>query len=225
MDVQLGQDQAAVEQLLNEMAKNPSNALIVFQKNAILGKVKTRLAGTVGDQKALEIYAFLTKKTFEHINQTPEIEVFVYFSDTLEEKSAAESSISYKHCLQTGFDLGERMKHAFREVFQLNYTKVAIIGTDCPNINRDILEDAFNTLDNSDVVIGPAKDGGYYLLGMSRFMENVFDNIPWSTSAVLQTTTKRLIENNVPFQYLTFLSDIDTEEDWLDFIKTIPSEK
>jgi rSAM/selenodomain-associated transferase 1 len=207
------------------MQKNSLDALIVFQKNPKLGKVKTRLAATVGNHRALEIYEFLIEKTFSQINKTRrEIDVFVYYSDFLPDVQEYESSHSLCGFVQKGTDLGDRMKNAFSDIFALGYQKILILGTDCPTIQSEIIEEAFRGLEKVQVVVGPASDGGYYLLGMNRLIEDLFVDIPWSTPEVLSISSQSLLGEKIPFLLLPELSDIDTEEDWLNYINLIPKE-
>lgn len=193
-------------------------ALIVFQKNIVKGKVKTRLAQSLGEEKTLQIYQFLVDKTFREVNKiTPE--VYVFFSDFL-----PGNHFEPKHHLriQKGEDLGEKMKLAFEEVFALGYNRAVIIGTDCPEITAEILNQAFDLLDRTDLVVGPAKDGGYYLLGMKTNHFFLFREIPWSTSHVFSRTLEKAESNGLNYSILPKLSDIDREEDWNKFITQNP---
>lgn len=216
-------DQAVVAQLPKFMEKTNGQALIVFQKNPVLGKVKTRLAATMGDEKALDIYHYLLKKTYFQVNKIEETTVFVYYSDYLEAPSETMSSVIIKNRVQQGNHLGERMKNAFQEVFEEGFNKIAIIGTDCPDITASIIREAFAKLASFPIVFGPAKDGGYYLLAMNRIENSLFEDIPWSTSEVLKISTERLKEKNIPYQLLPILSDIDNEEDWNAYKRLIPN--
>ncbi len=192
------------------------NNIIIFIKNPVLGKVKTRLAATVGDQKALEIYQRLldvTRKTVTKVNA----KYHLFYSDVIEMVDDWDIQDFDKY-LQQGDDLGERMSAAFRNIFLQNdesvLQKVVIIGSDCPALTPDILEMAFTILGESDVVVGPTFDGGYYLLGMKEYHPALFENISWSTDAVYQETNdkSRLLQLNIAD--LPTLSDIDNEADW-----------
>ena len=191
---------------------NNENALIVFQKNAVLGKVKSRLAATIGEEKALEIYKSLLLHTFGEINKLKGIDTSIFYSDFIEFDSESAYKAEYKE-IQVGGDLGERMSNAFRKLFQEGYKKVVIIGTDCPEIQSSDIDAAFRSLEKNEVCIGPALDGGYYLLGMRRFHECLFQNIPWSSSEVTAKTKEILISRQISFDLLKTLRDIDTEED------------
>jgi len=134
-------------------------AINIFQKNAQLGKVKTRLAKDVGNEKALEIYEFLTTYTHDFLQQIP-VDKFLYYSDYIDDKTSLPPN--YYKCVQSGADLGERMFHAFHNVFKKGYQAVVIIGTDCYEMNETHLLQAFNSLENVDFVICPCDKRGYF---------------------------------------------------------------
>jgi len=193
------------------------NALIIFVKNLIEGHVKTRLAATLGNDGAMNIYKQLLKNTQNTID-TFETDKIVFYSDFIEEEIWGNNF--FQNQIQQGNDLGERMKNAFKSSFTVGYEKIVIIGTDCPGINKDILENAFMALNNLDIVIGPATDGGYYLLGMKKEYPFLFQNIEWSTHRVLQQTIDCCNKNRLSYFLLPELSDIDEEKDLIHF-KTI----
>ena len=187
------------------------NTLLIFIKNPIKGKAKTRLAKTVGDEEALRIYKELLRHTRElatKINARRQVH-YTYFVDYQDEWL---EEVFEKH-LQTGNDLGNRMGDAFERAFE-NSSKVVIIGSDCASLTTTIIEQAFATLDKYDFVIGPAEDGGYYLLGMRAFMPFVFEEVVWSSSKVLSKTVENIQQHNKTYHFLETLSDIDTEADW-----------
>ncbi|WP_297337419.1 TIGR04282 family arsenosugar biosynthesis glycosyltransferase [Algoriphagus sp.] len=186
------------------------SAIIIFQKNAELGKVKTRLAKDLGDQTALAIYGQLCAYTHSVCKQVS-VEKYLYFSNFIPQESSPDSS--YRFRLQRGKELGERMSNAFYDLFQSDFEKVLIIGTDCPEITPDLLSEAFARLDRSEVVMGPAEDGGYYLLGMREFFPQLFQQMEWSTSEVAIQTKKRLETGKISYELLPLLTDIDTIED------------
>lgn len=191
-------------------------AIIIFQKNAQLGKVKTRLAKDVGDEKALEIYEFLTAYTHDYLQEV-QVDKFLYYSDYIEDKTALPPN--YYKCVQSGADLGERMFRAFHEVFKKGYQSVVIIGTDCYEMNKSHIKQAFDALEKVDFVIGPADDGGYYLLG-STFLEGaVFADKNWSTKEVFPKTIQNFDELGIDYFVLPPLSDIDTIDDLKDLKK------
>lgn len=199
---------------------NP-NAVIVFQKNLELGKVKTRLAKALGEQMALEIYQELILKTHSQLSSVLDADIFVYFS-AYEEQTGLQ--MPHEVAVQKGFDLGLRMKIAFEETFAKGYRKAILIGTDCPELTAEILNQSLNSLQHHDAVFGPALDGGYYLIGLTKVIDSLFENIPWSTEKVLQLTLEEAEKRNLSYQLLKTLRDIDTPEDWAYYqSKTQPS--
>ncbi len=165
------------------------NLLIVFVKNIILGKVKTRLAKTIGDVGAFNIYYELFTIT-EQASQKVDVERHIYFSDVII-PSKWENDQKF---VQEGEDLGIRMRNAFQNGFDEGYENIILIGSDLPNISKEIIDTGFDALTNNDIVFGPAEDGGYYLIGMSKMNTSVFENKPWSQSELLDVTLDQLKE-------------------------------
>tara|TARA_B110000046_G_scaffold23028_1_gene21821 strand:- start:178 stop:780 length:603 start_codon:yes stop_codon:yes gene_type:complete len=187
----------------------PKNLLLVFTRNPELGKVKTRLAKTVGNATALKIYTFLLKRTRD-IAIKVSADKAVYYSVKVRENDIWDASIFQKH-QQVGEDLGIRMLHAFKNGFKAGYEKVMIIGSDLYDITAETIENAIIALENNEVVIGPAEDGGYYLLGMNSLEEKVFKNKDWGTETVRKDTLKDLKDKKVFL--LGELNDVDIFED------------
>lgn len=188
----------------------PNRHLIIFIKNPVLGKVKTRLAAGIGDEKAFEVYLLLLEIT-RHAAQKTDCTRNVFYSDEIETDAWDEDK--FNKFVQEGDSLGERMKNAFEQVFALGATEAVIIGSDCPQLTSEIMEDAFTILDNKDVCIGPANDGGYYLLGMKKLHAFLFEGKQWSTDSVFGDTVINLKENALSFGLLPQLSDVDTVDD------------
>ena len=193
------------------MIKNTKNKnlLLIFTRNPELGKAKTRLAKTVGDETALEIYKFLLERTRD-ISSKVNADKAVYYSVKIRENDIWNPNIYQKH-QQFGDDLGIRMLNAFKNGFEAGYEKVMIIGSDLYDLSEKNIEKAFVALNTNDVVIGPAEDGGYYLLGMNTLQENVFKNKEWGTASVRKDTLKDLSDKKV--KVLAFKNDIDVYED------------
>ena len=185
------------------------NLLLVFTRNPALGKVKTRLAKTVGDTTALEIYTFLLERTRD-IAMKVAADKAVYYSVKIRENDIWDATIFQKH-QQVGEDLGIRMLHAFKNGFEAGYEKVLIIGSDLYDLTADTIANAFLALDKNDLVIGPAEDGGYYLLGMNSLEEKVFKNKDWGTATVRKDTLEDLKDKKVFL--LAPLNDVDIFED------------
>ena len=187
----------------------PKNLLLVFTRNPELGKVKTRLAKTVGNATALKIYTFLLKRTRD-IAIKVSADKAVYYSVKVRENDIWDASIFQKH-QQVGEDLGIRMLHAFKNGFKAGYEKVIIIGSDLYDLTSETIENAIIALENNEVVIGPAEDGGYYLLGMNSLEEKIFKNKDWGTETVRKDTLEDLKDKKVFL--LGELNDVDVFED------------
>lgn len=183
-------------------------AIIVFQKNKELGKVKTRLAKDVGDEKALRYYTVMIEHTHEQLKKV-EANVIIYYSAFIPEFE--ESNFQQK--VQHGEDLGIRMMNAFQEVKDLGYQQIVIIGTDCLEMNDFILNKAFEALNDSDFVIGPATDGGYYLLGLNEVLPSLFIDRSWSNEHVFQNAIDSISAEHKSVSVLPTLNDIDNLED------------
>lgn len=186
--------------------------LIIFYRNPQAGKVKTRLAATLGDEKALEIFVKLSSHIRDITENLAVVDKIVYYSDAIEQGDLW-TDIAYLKALQRGDDLGARMKNAFAEGFRSGYTSACIIGTDCYELTEEVLARSFEALKTADAVVGPARDGGYYLLGMKKTFPELFDNKPWSTDAVFRKTIEDLDLLGLKYAILPVLRDVDTEDD------------
>lgn len=184
-------------------------ALIVFTRNPELGKCKTRLAATIGDQSALDVYRFLLDHTVK-ITSPLTADVYVYYSEKIKEIDIWDTTV-FRKKQQQGHDLGAKMQNAFTEVLHMGYQKAIIIGSDMYDITTQDLEDAFSTLEDNNFVIGPAQDGGYYLLGMKHLKPPLFKNKKWGTNTVLSDTLKDLELENLAI--LAEKNDVDYYED------------
>ncbi|MCI1267750.1 MAG: TIGR04282 family arsenosugar biosynthesis glycosyltransferase [Saprospiraceae bacterium] len=194
---------------------NP-NALIIFIRNPFLGKVKTRLAHSLGAEQALTIYTKLLKITREQ-SILVNAQCYLYYSDHIEQDAWSENTFIKR--VQFGEDLGARMANAFNEVLQ-THSKAIIIGSDCPYITGQIIDHSFHLLSNNDVILGPAKDGGYYLLGMKSTSPSLFVSMPWSESNLYEKTIEKLNQLNYTYTSLIKMEDIDTEEEWNRYVQT-----
>lgn len=186
-----------------------TTCIIVFVRNPELGKVKTRLAKTIGNEAALKVYKKLMHHT-ESVLRSLKTDKIVYYSETIQKSDIWDNTIYIKK-LQKGIDLGERMANAFKDSFASGYKNVIIVGSDLLDLNTDIIENAITALNINDAVIGPAEDGGYYLLGMKAFNDNVFKNKNWGTDTIFAETMKDFEVNKI--KVLGSLNDIDYLED------------
>ncbi|WP_299005480.1 TIGR04282 family arsenosugar biosynthesis glycosyltransferase [uncultured Tenacibaculum sp.] len=185
------------------------NLLLIFTRNPELGKVKTRLAKTIGNEAALDIYKFLLEHT-KQVTQNLSCDKAVYYSVKVRENDIWNATTYQKH-LQDGNDLGIRMHNAFQQAFSTGYEKVVIIGSDLPDLTSEHINKAFEKLNANDVVMGPAEDGGYYLLGMKKLHANIFQNKDWGTSTVRKDTLNDLQNESV--HLLETLNDVDVFDD------------
>ncbi|MDZ7808315.1 MAG: TIGR04282 family arsenosugar biosynthesis glycosyltransferase [Gracilimonas sp.] len=190
----------------------PENKLIIFVKNEEAGKVKTRLAKSIGDEEALKVYQKLIEYTHAEMVSL-EINMEVWYSSYIEKDDIWDNN-QFTKKLQKGDDLGQRMGNAFKTAFENGTQKTVIIGSDNAEITSGIINEAFKSLDETDFVIGPAKDGGYYLLGMNRFYPQIFKGVEWSTKEVFEDTTRIIEQLGRSYTLLSSLNDIDTIEDW-----------
>jgi hypothetical protein len=185
------------------------NLLLIFTRNPELGKCKTRLAATIGDQAALEIYKFLLQHTIT-ITKNLKVDKEVHYSVKIRDNDLWSSEI-YTKKQQVGDDLGQRMEHAFEEGFANGYQNIIIIGSDMYDLTQKDIENAFLALASHEYVIGPAEDGGYYLFGMKSLNSQVFKNKIWGTETVLRDTLKNIQNKNL--KLLEERNDIDYDED------------
>jgi len=189
--------------------KRKENLLLVFTKNPVAGKVKTRLAKDIGDLKALEIYKFLLEHSAQ-FTATVNASKQVYYSDSVNMDDIWDNKL-YSKRKQEGEDLGKRMLNAFENGFREGFESVIVIGSDMYDIDTIDIEYAFQELENHDYVIGPASDGGYYLLGMKALNSKAFRNKEWGTSSVLKDTMEDLRDADV--KLLETRNDVDLLED------------
>ncbi|GAB3199770.1 rSAM/selenodomain-associated transferase 1 [Pontibacter aydingkolensis] len=187
------------------------NLLMLFVRNPELGKVKTRLAASVGPEEALAIYMHLLQHTKQVTENLP-VDKVVYYSNEIDQHDLWPND-KYKKQVQPAGDLGEKMEVSFRDAFARGYTSVVIIGSDCHQLTPDIIEKAFDELKTHEVVIGPALDGGYYLLGMNHLHAELFQNKRWSTEHVFPDTLYDIERLHLSHKVLAELSDIDHIED------------
>lgn len=197
------------------MSSEDRRCILLFVKSPIEGQVKTRLAGKLGHETARRLYESFVVDTLEIVNAL-DIHVRICFLPADAENEFKQwLGTEYEYFPQTGRDLGQRMRNAFSQAFDDGFKEVVVIGSDIPDLPAEYLYQAFTALGDSDVVLGPSSDGGYYLIGFSRdsFIPEAFDNIPWSTADVLGQTTKILKRRGRRMHLLPQWHDIDTVGD------------
>ncbi|MEK9612559.1 MAG: TIGR04282 family arsenosugar biosynthesis glycosyltransferase, partial [Flavobacteriaceae bacterium] len=183
--------------------------LLVFAKTPVMGTLKTRLAKSIGDKRAFWIFQQLLIKTDSVLKKVLQ-DVVIFYSGS---NPSLFNSIfhDFPKIPQKGASLGDRMAHAFQWGFKNGYTKIVIIGTDLWDLDSTLIKKAFESLDQTEVVIGPATDGGYYLLGKKKMIPLIFKNKEWSSKTVFNDTLKDLKKHSISF--LEKKNDIDLFED------------
>ena len=184
---------------------------MVFTRNPVPGRVKTRIGRVMGDEVAMQVHRRLSQHTRSVVQQ-----LACDKSVWLDGPPAGDwwwSEGMFQVNIQRGSDLGERMANAFLDEFRSGYRKVIIIGTDCPGITTSILDKSIFALDEVPAVIGPAADGGYYLLGLTGFIPELFSGKAWGTATVFQDTISDLDRSGHVHRLLPELPDVDRPED------------
>jgi len=191
------------------------NLLIVFAKNTASGIIKSRLANSVGREKARKIYIELSRRIKKTCSSLTCCAVEVHYYPAVQQSDIWNTSTFVKY-RQLGDDLGQRMYHAIKNGLERGYKKTCLIGTDIYGLTAENIESAFNSLDRNDVVFGPARDGGYYLVGMKRQEEDLFQGIAWSADKTLHQSIERAHALGIDVGLLPTLLDVDTLEDVYD---------
>lgn len=198
-------------------------AIIIFIKNPELGKVKTRLAATVGNERALQIYHILMEHT-KSVTNDLSVEKYLFYSTFVDEQDSWENEKYHKSVQYQGQDLGLKMVAAFTQIFQKNHRKALIIGSDCLELNQEIIKKGYEQLSHNEVVIGPANDGGYYLIGFNfqligeraeKVLKGFFADKEWSHERVCQEAIEVCQQQHLSFFKLPTLTDVDEEKDYL----------
>jgi len=196
------------------------NNILLFVKYPNKGEVKTRLAKSIGDSKAVSLYKYFLDEILLTLRGVSAAIWICYYP----EKSAADMvgwlGDNYYYVPQIGQDLGERLQHCFKMSIEKGFQKTIVLASDIPEISEEIINNAFNSLDDNDVVIGPSYDGGYYLLGFREqsYVTGIFDDIVWSTNRVFKETLIKMESYNLKYSVLKKVADIDTIDDYSGFL-------
>lgn len=190
-----------------------NEALVVFFRLPVLGKVKTRIASTSSHEQALKIYKELITYTIDSVSQT-NLPAYFFFDGGLPPLTERNPRFTYQ--LQCEGNLEKKIEHALSLALK-TYAKAVIIGSDCPELSSATITKSLLLLDTYDIAIGPAKDGGFYLLGCKEMDIEMFRDIEWSTSSVTQQLLSNIQQAGLSYKLMEVLSDIDTEEEWLAF--------
>jgi uncharacterized protein len=199
-----------------------TTALAVFIRLPRAGKVKSRLAQSIGAEKAAEFYRLCAEQTFEEFIRVPgEIEKHIFFSDSADETDIQRwAGPRFSFSPQANGGLGAKLTQAFRQLFDRGAPQVIIVASDVPDLTAEVINQAISALARHDVVLGPSPDGGYYLIGLKRPQDALFEGIPWSTSDVLPQTLRAIDRQGLTVGCLPWLRDIDTATDLRNWLAT-----
>ncbi|EEF61017.1 TIGR04282 family arsenosugar biosynthesis glycosyltransferase [Pedosphaera parvula] len=191
--------------------------LIIFLKTPKPGFVKTRLASTLGPEAACAAYCQLVETVIDHVSELNQV-VLCFTPDNAADQIMPWLRSGWALVPQGAGDLGKRLNRAFEAAFNSGKKRVVIIGSDCPDLSAQDIRDAWTALETHELVIGPANDGGYWLIGLSQTQPELFEDMAWSTNQVFLETMKRARKINLRVKVLRELADIDTEIDWSRFL-------
>ena len=187
------------------------NALIIIAKYPEKKNVKTRLKGSMSDEQRLDLYVSLLNRAMTDLGDITGVDTFIAYAPKDREDYFLRFNLGLIPL--NGEDLGAGMFKAFEEVFTLGYKRASLVGADIPDLSVRIVLEAFNVLLENDLVYGPAKDGGYYLVGMRKLIKEVFDNVPWSSDRTLMKSLEQASKSGNTVGFTEMLSDIDRIED------------
>lgn len=210
---------AGGERRLAELDLIMKEALVVFAKAPIAGQVKTRLIGALTSEEVAQLYICFLRDTFAtmEVVQEERENLSLVLCFTPSDEIEAFESADLDGCLmmaQHGDELGTKLRNCLADLFELGFGKIVIIGADTPTLPEEIIIEAFEQLTSQNqVVIGPATDGGYYLIGMSQLQPKLFENINWSSENVLTETLARAGEASLTISQLPAWDDIDSPHD------------
>ncbi len=200
------------------MVKSCDNALILFARDPVLGRVKTRLSPFLQEDAILELYTCFLQDSLDKIRQVENVDRFVGVAPSNESgffNGTSDSDI--RLFVQEGKELGDKMRRAIQDRFAEGYKRVVIIGSDSPSLPVSYISRAMDSV--KDMVLGPSTDGGYYLIGMQGKVVEVFDGVAWGTETVLRETCERLMRSGADLELLPVWYDVDSPED-LKFFKS-----
>jgi rSAM/selenodomain-associated transferase 1 len=197
------------------MRRSSSERIIVFLKRLVHGRVKTRLAAHVGDERALLLYRAMIQDLVRNVSELRSLIEYYVDSETGFSDSQLANIIQQKPREQSGQDLGQRMYNAFQQEFGMGADRAVLIGSDIPHLTAEVVEEYLEKLRKYSLVLGPALDGGYYLIGFKRecITPSLFENVPWSSSKVFSHTIRRAREKGIDYYVGREYRDVDTYED------------
>ncbi|HOO55581.1 MAG TPA: TIGR04282 family arsenosugar biosynthesis glycosyltransferase [bacterium] len=205
------------------MSGYPDRLLIVFAKYPMPGEVKSRLGTYIGRKAACEIYRAFIDTTIEKISEKKRFDIRINFTpDTPEAREYFEHRYTHVPCdPQRGVDIGRRMSVSFDKAFGLGYDQVCIIGTDIPDVPVAHLENAFDLLDENDLVLGDAADGGYYLIGQKENEPALFDGVEWGSAFVYESALKKAREMGLKCASMEKWRDADNDAALLELLNRL----
>lgn len=189
--------------------------LAVFARAPQLGKVKTRLSPPLTAEQALTLHRALVEDTLDHLGaiERPELERVLLLTEPLGDPGDLDVPPTWKTSLQANGNLGAKLASLFHAGFRRGVARLVVLGSDSPTVPLEVVHEAFDDLEHRKVVLGPAQDGGYYLLGCSEWIPELFQNIDWGTPRVLEQTMSILKASELPVSTLIPWYDIDRSED------------
>ncbi len=193
-----------------------TETLIIYSRYPEPGKTKTRMIPALGASGAADLQRKMTEhtlKTAKQLRNSRNIQIEVHFTGGNKQLMSDWLGQDINYIPQAVGDLGNKMNSSFQQAFNVHNQRVVTIGIDCPDINLEILNNAFDSLYQKELVLGVAEDGGYYLIGMQKPIPQLFQNIDWGTKIVLEQTKAIANKLNLNVQYLTTLSDVDYPQD------------
>ncbi len=201
--------------MIRRSMKLDDRCLLFFVKYPEKGKVKSRLAAVIGDDSAVSVYKNLVAQMLSTVKEGSFPLYICFFPKNAQKPIKNWLGREYRYIPQHGKDLGERMRNGFIDGFAMGYKRVVLVGSDIPDLPMKYIEEAFKSLKEMDAVIGPAYDGGYYLIGFKdkTFPPQVFEGIAWGTKNVFDGTMKKLKRFRRVVYTLPYQRDIDTVED------------
>ncbi|MGI9559272.1 MAG: TIGR04282 family arsenosugar biosynthesis glycosyltransferase [Thermodesulfobacteriota bacterium] len=189
------------------------NTIAIFLKHPTPGKVKTRIAKDIGNERAAQVYSAMAETVLEAVGTKNHRRVFYDPPDKKDEiANWLGADIARNFLPQRGNSLGEKISNAISDCLSDGSKKVSVIGTDCPDVTGEVIEESFARLDSADAVIGPCEDGGYYLIGLKHSRPELFTGIDWSTSKVTAQTLEKIQNLNLKAELLKTLRDIDSAD-------------
>ena len=197
--------------------KIKKEAVVLFAKAPIEGRCKSRLIPDLGVKEATKIYKKVLEKTIANLFKLKDKRIFIFYAPRGQRGYFERYTKGL--FLQRGRGLGQRMFNAFCRVFSMGFSTVVLIGSDIPGLDEEVIEDAFEKLEASDVVFGPATDGGYYLVGLKRPYRELFSSVKWSSPETLRQSIEIAKGLGLRVSLIRELTDLDRVDDYINLNK------